>query len=501
MNNSDASKKRMDARSNDSVNPSNRKASSCISDPVMTIGRDEMNLADFPLTVLASRPPKGATSLVFEDEVGEKHGRNRVKRRLTVLACSEYGLPTASDDEVILGLIQLTYATDFADRKLSFTPAELFRVLGWRNEGRAYSRLETSLKRWVGVTLFYENAWRDNQLKAWMDEHFHLLDNVVIPRRHRRDSKKARKGRCLSWTATWNETVFKSFQDGYIRELDIGVLRRLKTAAAKRIYRFLDKRLYRIDRLTFNLRAFACERIGFSRAYDNSQLKRKLDQAIKELEQVGFLEPLPREQRYRQVRRGEWKVTFIKSSKWKQKKRERSECTPLEAVLMDRGIEKHMAAKLAREGPHEAIRQCVREYDELLKAEGGANLENPPGFLVDRIRKRLALNNDACRQRYSSSTRIDSTLTTHPPAASKSSGSQAAKSDTQIGAIREYLDKMSPEERNSLETDAMKAADCVRRAGYERAESAGSPRLLAEYRNVIIESHVRRLLQGGAGLE
>lgn len=134
MNNSDASKKRMDARSNDSANPSNRKARSRISDPVMTIGRDEMNLADFPLTVLASRPLKGATSLVFEDEVGEKHGRNRVKRRLMVLACSEYGLPTASDDEVILGLIQLTYATDFADRKLSFTPAELFRVLGWRND-------------------------------------------------------------------------------------------------------------------------------------------------------------------------------------------------------------------------------------------------------------------------------------------------------------------------------------------------------------------------------
>ena len=291
MNNSGHSNKGLEAHLDDSITPSNRRSGSSISDPVMTIGRDEMNLADFPLTVLASRPPKGATSLVFEDEVGDKHGRNRVKRRLTVSACSEYGLPTASDDEVILGLIQLTYATDFADRKLAFTPAELFRVLGWRNEGRSYSRLEKSLKRWVGVTLYYVNAWRDNKSKTWVDEHFHLLNSVVIPRNHRRLNKMACHSRRLPWTTVWNEVVFKSFRDGYVRELDIGALRRLKTAAAKRMYRFLDKRLYRTDRLTFDLRACACERIGFSRAYDNSQLKRKLDQAIRELENVWILGP------------------------------------------------------------------------------------------------------------------------------------------------------------------------------------------------------------------
>ena len=494
MNNSDASKKGMRARSNGSANPSNRKTSSCISDPVMTIGRDEMNLADFPLTVLASRPPKGATSLVFEDEVGEKHGRNRVKRRLTVSACSEYGLPTASDDEVILGLIQLTYATDFADRKLSFSPAELFRVLGWRNEGRSYSRLENSLKRWVGVTLYYVNAWRDNESKTWVDEHFHLLNSVAIPRHHRRQSKKACNGRRLPWTTIWNETVFKSFQDGYVRELDVGVLRRLKTAAAKRMYRFLDRRLYKTDRLTFDLRAFACERIGFSRAYDNSQLKRKLDQAIRELEQVEFLEPVPKEQRYRQVRRGDWKVTFILSGKWKQKKRERSRCSPLETVLMDRGIEKHMAAKLDREGSHEAVRQCVREYDELLKSGGGANLENPPGFLVKKIREGLASDKAGRRQKHAPRTRRDSTPAKSTSTAFEPAGSEEAESQSKLAAIRDHLAKLSPEERDLLEVAAFEQADSFQLACYERAKVDENSRLRVEYRNVIVESHVRRLL-------
>ncbi|NLS92122.1 MAG: hypothetical protein GXX96_08070 [Planctomycetaceae bacterium] len=468
-----------------------------ISDPVMKMGRDEMNLADFPLAMLATRPPKGVKSLVFEDEVVEKHGRSRVKRRLTVLACSEYGLPTASDDEVILGLIQLTYAAGFTDRKLSFTPAELFRVLGWRSEGRSYSRLEDSLRRWVGVTLYYENAWRDNRLKTWMDEHFHLLDNVVIPRRHRRQATKACNGRCLAWTATWNETVFKSFQDGYIRKLDMGVLRRLRTSAARRMFRFLDKRFYNTKRLSFDVRTFACERVGFSRNYDNSQLKRKLLEGIRELERVGFLKSLPKEKRYRQVRRGRWEVLFIGNAKHTNVNQ--SVSTPLEFVLTERGVKRPEAAKLMREGSHETIRRCVREYDELLKSGRGANLGNPPGLLVKNIRERLAANKAGRREKDSTRTGRDCTRSRRTPTAFEPAESEAAESHTQLEAIRGHLAKLSLEERESLEADAMKAADPVRQAGYRRAESAGNSRLLAEYRNAIIESHVLRLLVGGAG--
>lgn len=39
----------------------------CISISDMDNGRDEMNLAEFPLTGLANRSPKGKDTLVFED--------------------------------------------------------------------------------------------------------------------------------------------------------------------------------------------------------------------------------------------------------------------------------------------------------------------------------------------------------------------------------------------------------------------------------------------------
>ena len=223
-----------------------------------------------------------ARSLCGCERGGSPDDSGRLNKRLTVAASTEYGLPTASDDEVVLGLLQLTHAGRFADRKLAFVPAELFRVLGWREEGRSYSRLEKSLKRWVGVTLYYDHAWWDKGLKTWMDEHFHLLDNVVIPRSRKKPAKSRDRRQRLPWTVTWNQTVFKSFQDGYLRKLDMTIFRKLRSVAAKRMFRFLDKRFYFTNRLTFDLRLFACERIGFFYIVNHGVSQKVVDDAFRE---------------------------------------------------------------------------------------------------------------------------------------------------------------------------------------------------------------------------
>ena len=125
------------------------------------MGKDEMNLAEFPLTTLADRVPRGCKTLVFEDCIFDKGQRQQVARRLTISASDKFGLPTALDDEVILGLVQLSKADDFTSRQVKFSRYQLVHLLGWREEGKSYARLEESLKRWLGVTLYYENAWWD----------------------------------------------------------------------------------------------------------------------------------------------------------------------------------------------------------------------------------------------------------------------------------------------------------------------------------------------------
>src|SRR5688572_15548091 len=113
-------------------------------------GRDELNLAEFPLAAIADRVPDNQKTLVFEDQIFDSGKAEMITRRLTISASDKFGLPTSLDDEVILGLIQLTKQNRFAERKINFSRYQLIQILGWRLEGRSYERLEKSLKRWLG---------------------------------------------------------------------------------------------------------------------------------------------------------------------------------------------------------------------------------------------------------------------------------------------------------------------------------------------------------------
>ena len=79
--------------------------------------KDELNLAEFPIAALTDRVPDGQTTLVFEDKL-ERRDSPPIVRRLTIMGTHKHGLPTSLDDEVLVGLIQLT------KRRSNFTDAE-----------------------------------------------------------------------------------------------------------------------------------------------------------------------------------------------------------------------------------------------------------------------------------------------------------------------------------------------------------------------------------------
>src|SRR6185437_4623505 len=90
--------------------------------PIESLGRDEMNLAEFPITLLTDRVHQGKKTLCYED----RHGK------LTVTGSDAYGLPTAADADVIVALIQLTkLRTNFTDPMVNFTRYELLKLLNW----------------------------------------------------------------------------------------------------------------------------------------------------------------------------------------------------------------------------------------------------------------------------------------------------------------------------------------------------------------------------------
>lgn len=461
----------------------------------MVAGRDELNLAEFPLASLSHWVPAGQKSLVFEDTIWDKGQKRHVTRRLTVAASDKYGLPTALDDEVIFGLVQLTKATEFENRTVPFSRYELARLLGWQDGGKSYRRLEESLKRWLGVTLYYENAWWDKRNLRWADVHFHLLDNLVLFRRRSGKPSALHNDRdALRSSFTWNEVVFRSFQAGYLKQIDLDLYRTLTLATAKRMYRFLDKRFHFSCRLEFDLTHFAHEHIGLSRCYDVAQLKRRLNPAVRELESVGFLEPMETNDRYRRVHQGLWQVVF--AARRRTERRSPRLRTDLSEMLSQRGVTAASAARLVRRHAEHFLREKIQVFDELIRRNDPRVSRNPAGYLVQSIRDDYQLPNVVklhstkptdYRHRVR---RVDETATV--PAKSRK-----IDDDFRIkrqNRVREYLSRLSPGEFAELEQVALAAAPRVAVDGYRRAKAAGNGQRLEHYRQIALLYHVEHLL-------
>src|SRR5689334_20636005 len=102
-------------------------------------GHDELNFAEFPLVVLADRSPPGVKTIHYQDEYEDPHTGKRISRKVTITGSDEHGLPTAKDDEVLVGLLHLTQRTNnFADATVHFNRRDFLRILDWPDEGRYY---------------------------------------------------------------------------------------------------------------------------------------------------------------------------------------------------------------------------------------------------------------------------------------------------------------------------------------------------------------------------
>src|SRR4051812_12774581 len=86
--------------------------------PLGLLGRDEMNLAEFPITLLTDRVPKDQKEAIYQDEIYDERTGLTLTRKLTIQA-GNFGLTTALDDEIILALIQITKNNNnFTNRKV-----------------------------------------------------------------------------------------------------------------------------------------------------------------------------------------------------------------------------------------------------------------------------------------------------------------------------------------------------------------------------------------------
>lgn len=468
-----------------------------------TGGRDELNLAEFPITLLADRVPSGCKTLVFEDSVHDLQTGEQVPRRVTVTGSDAFGLPTAIDDEVLVALLQITkLSNNFTEPRVRFTRYELLRLLGWSDDGRSYRRIEESLNRWMGVTLYYDRAWWNRDAQAWVSEKFHVLEHVSLLDRSTK-RRLAARGKDQGFSSiTWNQVVFQSFQADNLKRLDLDTYFALTGAVAKRMYRFLDKRFFQRRRWEFDLKEFAFEHIGLSRNYsDSGRIKAKLDPALDELTAIGILEPMPRDDRYVKLQRGVWKIILAQKASGKPgETAERTEsgtgsnscASELEAELIARGVTTTTAVELVENYSSDQINKKIDVFDWMKEAKDRRLGRNPAGYLVQSIRDdylpppgyepkearaRRATEAEAHRRRE------------RPDAVADSAAEEA-----QQVRITEYWEALSSSDRQALQERALATTNSYFRGQYRRHQGAGTP---AEHRylKLIVDAHIAELLE------
>ena len=187
----------------------------------------------------------------------------------------------------------------------------------------------------------------------------------------------------------WNEVIFRSFQAGNLKQLDLEFWLSLKLPTTKRLFRFLDKRFYRRDRLDFDLRALACNHVGLSKSYQPTELKRRLKPALDELEEKGFLEPLAPDERYSFQRKGQWRILFIRGPYGRDDPatvEPAAEAAALMEALTERGVAPRAAAELVTTHAPSRLRTKLEVFDWLVQNEDRRVAKNPAGYLVSSIR-------------------------------------------------------------------------------------------------------------------
>ncbi len=440
------------------------------------VGRDEMNLAEFPLSVIGKRSPGDLKTLHFEDEVWDRSLEKYVPRKLTITGSDLLGLPNSLDDEVLLGCIQLTKEAGFTDRKVRFTRYELMELIGWPSDGRSYERISESLDRWAGTLIISDKAFWDKQNQCWVKDSFNILDRVILS--DREDTKKTKRKRSA---IIWGDFMWQSFQAGNLKSLDYRFWQSLESPISKRLYRLLDKRFHKRKAITFDLHRLAFDKVGLSRNMHTGQIKEKLKAAHEELKDKGVFDA-----KYVKRARGAWDVIY---DDVRQKRSELDSAIAnddhkpllLETLLVERGIAN--AKELVSKYDEKRIKDAIENFDDR-KAHGedigagwlGKAIVHPEGF---SFRKGFERHSPVkpTKAKKARPTRDDSE-------SHKETHLEAEQEAAKKIRRAEFLDRiadLSADERESLETDAIR-----------RAHAAG---------NRFIADHVQKLRREGEPLE
>jgi hypothetical protein len=362
--------------------------------------KDEMNLAEFPFCQLSNKSPRTKVIAFGYDSV-ENDG-SIIRREWRVEGGAECGLPRPIDEDVYVALMLLTTRQGFESQKVTFTIYELLEVLGWDKSGKSYSRIRASLRRLRNLSIEAVNAFKDNRTKRYEKFlGFGIIDDYEInagpvsePSLPFPDDAEVPAGKSY---IRWNSRLFKSFKDGYIKNLDHEFYRSLKSTISKRLYRFLDKKFYFGSEIIMDVLQLGYEHIGLSRQSTYpSKVWEKMAGGIAELLKRNYLAMAQRDGKNARFLRANGPILYDLG------KQRNTKTASTEAGLHLARLSKQFLKEAIEEGITESqAKKFLKERDEtelqraidvlayfrlVIFPRAKDRLDNPAGYLLTLLR-------------------------------------------------------------------------------------------------------------------
>ena len=98
--------------------------------------REEISLAEFPITTMAQRRP-GVTEASFEEFIGLETDGAPTYRKWTIVGSQKYGLPIAGDEDIYVAVMKMLEHHDFTQRVITCTRYQICQFLRLEPDGKS----------------------------------------------------------------------------------------------------------------------------------------------------------------------------------------------------------------------------------------------------------------------------------------------------------------------------------------------------------------------------
>jgi hypothetical protein len=239
----------------------------------------EPNIEEWPVFQLGRS--KNASAVVERIVQGEDG--SSLKQRMEISAPGKYRLPGRFDYDVYSAVLELLEIRGGIPESgvLGFSLHELILLMDLEPSGRTYEEVKRSLRRIAATVLESDNAFWSNGAQRHISDTFRLWDVTF-------DALVDKNGYGSRHRIEFGTLFKRSFEERYLRGLDIEFYWGLDSPVAKRLYRLID--LKRAGAAAWGTDLFELQKqIPIGPYGYVSKIKEKLKAAHEELIARGFL--------------------------------------------------------------------------------------------------------------------------------------------------------------------------------------------------------------------